>query len=200
MGGDGGGIYNSDLPQINGGAGGGGGSVNSISGKGGVGGINPGGDGNSGTGGRGIGGNGGANTGGGGGGSYYNISSDNTPGRGGSGIVIVYYPHTSISSNGSNRLTPRLIDESGGEENTRLNLNNIPAHVHNYNFTTTSNTAGSNAIKLAASADFRQDGATSAMGGAGVGLAVPHNNMPPFYVLVYIMKTTDYDFCYNVVP
>ena len=201
MGGDGGGVYFPNNTYINGGKGGGGGSGNAfgfgnlyISGKGGEGGINPGGDGQTS-----IGGNGGANTGGGGGGVYTN---DGTPGRGGSGIVIVYYPHTSISSNGSNRLTPRPIGVSGGEENTRLNLTNIPAHGHNYNFTEndiTGNTPAP-AIRIVSNSDnLRQDGAVYSVGGTGLGLAVPHNNMPPFYVLIYIMKTSYYDFCYNLV-
>ena len=199
MGGDGGLVYYSELVQINGGAGGGGGSGNTfynqsisyIPGKGGVGGINPGGDGQ-----PGIGGNGGANTGGGGGGVYFN---NGTPGAGGDGIVIVYYPHTSITSNGSNRLTPRPIGVSGGEENTRLNLDNIPAHVHNYNFTEYDVAGSIAAIKLVQSGSVRRDGEVSYVGGTGLGLAVPHNNMPPFYVLIYIMKTSNYDFCYNLV-
>jgi microcystin-dependent protein len=195
MGGDGGGVYNDDLPQINGGKGGGGGSGNTannlyMSGKGGLGGINPGGDGQTS-----IGGNGGPNTGGGGGGVYYNIDSGSTPGNGGSGIVIVYYPHTSIGSNGINRLTPRAIGVFGGEENVTLNINNIPSHNHNYNFSESATTGGTTAIFVGNYTNVFTNGVT-----ASTGLGRPHNNMPPFYVLVYIMKTTDYDFCYNYIP
>jgi hypothetical protein len=39
---------------------------------------------------------------------------------------------------------------------------------------------------------------TTTSSGGALNTTVPHNNMPPFYVLVYIMKTTDYDFCYNL--
>ena len=197
MGGDGGGAYAAGVSQANGGKGGGGGgggytnglgwyALNSA-GKGGIEGFNFGGDGV-----LGQGGNGGPNTGGGGGGVFYNYQG--TPGSGGSGIVIVYYPHTSVGSNGINRLTPRPIGVSGGEENVTLNINNIPSHNHNYNYNYTTGTTGN--ATAAHVGDFATvfNGITST-----IGIGRPHNNMPPFYVLIYIMKTSDYDFCYNLV-
>ena len=186
------------MPKANGGKGGGGGGGGytnfafgytlDSAGKGGIEGFNIGGDGV-----LGQGGNGGPNTGGGGGGVFY--SNTGTPGAGGSGIVIVYYPHTSIGSNGSNRLTPRLIGESGGEENVTLNFNNIPSHNHNYNYSTSGTAGNSTAIGVANFNTLFTNGITST-----TGIGRQHNNMPPFYVLVYIMKTTDYDFCYNYIP
>jgi hypothetical protein len=171
-----------------GGLGGGGGGARTNSFAGAIGGV---GLNNGGTGGE-NGGNGGANTGGGGGGGFFGPS-----GFGGSGIVVVRYLISSISVNG---LTNRAINVSGGEENVTLNLTQIPNHSHDiYGFGTDGNVGGSNYFLRAGQDNTYVDTTTNTGGalntpGYNNGTTVPHNNMPPFYVLVYIMKTNDYGF------
>jgi microcystin-dependent protein len=84
-----------------------------------------------------------------------------------------------------NGLTNRTLgDNVGGEETHTLNSNEIPPHQHQINL------RGGNAGTSVHPHQFRtgdsenQQYTTLLSGGAGQ----PHNNMPPFYVLTYIMK------------
>jgi microcystin-dependent protein len=84
-------------------------------------------------------------------------------------------------------LTERKITEKGGEENVTLSIEQIPSHRHNFgrdywdgNLTRYKGVDLGN-INNQYSNDL--SGETSFTGGGK-----PHNNMPPFYVLAYIMK------------
>ena len=187
-GGSGGADINGSLNGGLGGGGGGGWLGDQTTGTGGIGGINNGIDGTSGSGGA-----GGANTGGGGGGGIVG-------GRGGSGIVIIRYLKSRLSL--INGLTPRAINVSGGEETVMLDANTMPRHKH------------SNAARAQIGGLVRYDDSfdkvdvtdiisvtypiTNGVKNRTAGQTTGHENMPPFYVLVYIIKTS-YDFCYNVV-
>ena len=76
-------------------------------------------------------------------------------------------------------LTNRNLTDTGGEETHVLTIPEMPSHTHGYQqaygalFLKAGSDGGSNV-------NLQQ---TEATGGGG-----PHNNMPPFYVLVYIMK------------
>ncbi len=101
-----------------------------------------------------------------------------------------------VDSNGD-AFIDRIVGVSGGAAFHTLTTQQIPSHNHTYNDWNLGFGAffsqGSN--KIGCGSGSEQGEGTTWTGGG-----LPHNNMPPFYVLVYIMKTTDYDFCYNVVP
>ena len=90
-------------------------------------------------------------------------------------------------------LTNRLLDASGGAETVTLDITNIPPHSHPFidnspaGFTyklgenTNANKTAIESFQLIASNTWNT-------GGNSTGQTVPHNNMPPFYVLAYIMK------------
>ena len=101
-----------------------------------------------------------------------------------------------------NGLTPRAINVSGGEETVMLDANTMPRHKH------------SNAAQAQIGGLVNYDDTfdkvtvtdiiattypnTNSVKNRTAGQTTGHENMPPFYVLVYIIKTS-YDFCYNVV-
>ena len=74
----------------------------------------------------------------------------------------------------------------GGEEQVTLSLEQIPSHTHGMG---TSITDGAGIAKFVAhgSWDVTYKYNTESTGGRD-GVTQPHNNLPPFYVLVYIMK------------
>lgn len=71
------------------------------------------------------------------------------------------------------------LGETGGEEKVTLTVDQMPKHAHSMGGTGYS-TAGSLSIGFDVSAPIRS---TSLTGGDKA-----HNNMPPFYALIYIMK------------
>ncbi len=105
------------------------------------------------------------------------------------------------------KLTERKVGEIGGEENHELTLNEIPAHAHNFimdnqNFRHSSGSktdyffykndhikttlnAGGN---LKPNTGKKIDGADKDYDDTAQFTTTPHNNMPPFNVLIYIMK------------
>jgi len=103
-------------------------------------------------------------------------------------------------------LTNRKLNDSGGEENHILSTNEMPSHTHPYfdsiwieNYPYFSSNFGNGVLK---NNDFGDnlfgtaggyDGDNNVIGyntnTKSTGGGQPHNNMPPFYALTYIMKT-----------
>jgi microcystin-dependent protein len=104
-----------------------------------------------------------------------------------------------LGSGEGSGLTNRDINNMGGEETHTLTIAEIPSHTH---FTveghTSINSAGTYTHRPIASAlsqaIYSNYSLASGTGEANLGLSSntgssqPHNNMPPFYVLTYIMK------------
>lgn len=73
--------------------------------------------------------------------------------------------------------------DTGGEAEHKLTVDEMPAHSHNITISTTATTA--ERARLTAQTEqgyFMNYGSTKA------GNSLPHNNMPPYYALCYIMK------------
>jgi hypothetical protein len=90
------------------------------------------------------------------------------------------------------------MNASGGEENVLLTTDHLPSHVHDYTITYLPNwpawQSGGGGVE---SIDWGGYDSNDNMYTAYTGYQSPyHNNMPPFYVLVYIIKTDDYNFDY----
>jgi len=83
-------------------------------------------------------------------------------------------------SNGSNGSDPHTIGQKGGEETHVLSGIEMPKHTH---------IDGGNGIPLrVALTDDGRRGIVSQIGNNWAGDNQPHNNMPPFYSLIYVMK------------
>ena len=92
-------------------------------------------------------------------------------------------------------LTERVIGNIGGEENTALNINQMPSHDHNLRlgFINYANggTDQRNTIMYQNSVDpifYHHLNHTNGAGITTTGGNRSHNNMPPFYSLTYIIK------------
>jgi microcystin-dependent protein len=101
-------------------------------------------------------------------------------------------------------LTERTIGEFGGEEGHALNIEEMPGHNHEFwstnnntclrggggglctadEYLLTKNTGG----KLRPNTGKKSDGALQDYPDPPIWDTVPHNNMPPYFVLTYIMK------------
>jgi microcystin-dependent protein len=82
---------------------------------------------------------------------------------------------------GSN-LTNRSLGDISGQENVTLNLNQIPAHAHTYSIPVSGTTVGDERPRV----DVYSTSTVTFTAPIGGGL--PFDNMPPYYVLTYIMK------------
>ena len=97
-----------------------------------------------------------------------------------------------ISVNQPNPLDPNLtslnIGDAGGEEFHQLATHELPSHAH----PAVTGFPDSNPGALsgyATNSGFNNSTPGFPSGGGSTGGDVPHNNLPPFYALVYIMKT-----------
>ena len=98
-----------------------------------------------------------------------------------------------LGSGLGNGLTERKFDTAGGTEIETLTLEQMPAHTHpfsdnapsGYTYKFGENTmANQTAIKT-----YQIIPSTTGTTGGKDGVNQPHNNMPPYYVLTYIMKS-----------
>ena len=76
---------------------------------------------------------------------------------------------------------------TGGEEEHKLTVQELPSHGHGYTYTGQSDTTGTGAVRLVDPAGTENAYTGAKDGKAGGGLA--HNNMPP-YLAVYVWKRT----------
>lgn len=79
----------------------------------------------------------------------------------------------------------------GGERNHTLNMNEMPAHSHSVSSNATRWFQGTTPLWFQNTTglyDFGYNNVNYDVGNAGG--SQPHNNMPPYYVLTYIMKVT----------
>jgi microcystin-dependent protein len=92
------------------------------------------------------------------------------------------------------RPTNRAPNLFGGEEDVTLQLHQIPPHTHRDKYTQVGYTginSGNGNRSVANSHGYFFDETGSA------GLGQSHNNMPPYWILIYIMKTSTYNFDYD---
>jgi len=84
-------------------------------------------------------------------------------------------------------LTGYNTGDMGGEEFHQLTVPEMPSHTHGYSDVWVS----SDATYSGGGGGFGGGGTTNATGGdpTNNNATLPHNNMPPFYALAYIMKT-----------
>ena len=101
----------------------------------------------------------------------------------------------------SNTITPLPQNAIGGEEFHQLTVEEMPSHTH---ISQAEACGGQNCASLSAggyqwsSSNYSNIRATTASGGDAtnvdpktkIPLTLPHNTMPPFYTLCYIMKTS----------
>jgi microcystin-dependent protein len=88
----------------------------------------------------------------------------------------------------------KIPNNSGGTENEFLNIHQIPPHTHDDKYTQVGYiaiNAGNGNRKVASSHGYFFDQTGS------VGSGQSHNNMPPYWILIYIMKTSTYNFDYD---
>jgi microcystin-dependent protein len=79
-------------------------------------------------------------------------------------------------------LTNRTLNTTGGEENVTLTLAQMPAHTHTYDKPGSGWPAGDMGSRQGV---WRS---TDQVSTGWAGSTQAHNNMPPYYVLAYIMK------------
>lgn len=113
-------------------------------------------------------------------------------------------PNTSLNSNTSGPtgqpsmgsgtttvwLTPRQVGEQNGEEKHTLSLDEIPSHNHNIRTGCTGTNCPMNAtgVRWHGEASYSWFSSSELNGGGAGGVTTPHNNMPPYYSLAYIIK------------
>ncbi len=80
-------------------------------------------------------------------------------------------------------LSNRPMGQAGGEEAHTLNENEIPAHTHTFASACSGGNCQRNGGGYVTGYNYNNSNAVTFAGGSQ-----PHNNMPPYYVLAYIMK------------
>jgi len=85
-------------------------------------------------------------------------------------------------------LSNRVQGTSGGFETVKLDVTEIPPHAHGYTRRTAGATAAHGSSYTVARADWESTQSTGIACGTADGQTARHENMPPFYVLAYIMK------------
>lgn len=88
-----------------------------------------------------------------------------------------------LGSGAGSDLTSRTLGDFGGEESVTLTEAQMPSHTHNYALVNAPWPPGDWGDRRDNVWRGAETAATTATGGNQ-----PHNNMPPFYVLTYIMK------------
>ncbi len=88
-----------------------------------------------------------------------------------------------LGSGQGNTLTNRNINDIGGEETVTLTIPEMPSHNHKINETPATNCFQGGVCSGNRYLVFKEEQTTT-----NEGNGQPHNNMPPFYVLTYIMK------------
>lgn len=97
-----------------------------------------------------------------------------------------------LSSNPANNqstnttLSQRIVGTSGGEENHMLTVNEMPSHHHTINTGSGSGCTNPGMVTYwnqCSAATSRDENIIGSVGGSQA-----HNNMPPYYVLNYIMR------------
>ncbi len=110
--------------------------------------------------------------------------SNNTPDL--RGKFILGYGQGKDAS-GAN-LTNRQMNEQGGEERHKLDVTEMPSHNHVHRHYVCSGGNCNSSAGYQDSGDYSSRTTTNNAGGDASGNTIPHNNMPPYYVLAYIMK------------
>jgi microcystin-dependent protein len=88
-----------------------------------------------------------------------------------------------LGSGAGSGLTSRTLGQSGGEESVTLTEAQMPSHTHNYALVNAPWPPGDMGSRSQNVWRTTQTTATTPTGGNQ-----PHDNMPPYYVLAYIMK------------
>ncbi len=121
-----------------------------------------------------------------------------------------------LGSGSGDGLTPRTIGATSGDETVTLKETQMPPHTHNVDpFAFNTGSTGSHTHSIGARTSWQGDGGTCVKGdgnsingsvatysggdhihvidvpntiSTSAGSGLPHNNMPPYYVLAYIMR------------
>ena len=92
-----------------------------------------------------------------------------------------------LSSGAVGGLTTRIIGQTGGAEMVTLDLNQIPSHNHTFSGYTKQITAYC-ANGQDRAPPLRDENHSTGLKTEHAGGSLPHENMPPFYVLAFIMR------------
>ena len=92
-----------------------------------------------------------------------------------------------LSSGQGGGVTARYTGQTGGAEVVALTLNEIPSHTHTYSGYTKQITAYC-ALGQDRAPPLRDENHSTSLTTNGAGGSQAHENMPPFYVLAFIMR------------
>lgn len=95
-----------------------------------------------------------------------------------------------LGSGSGSGLTPRaLTDPPGGEEMHKLSVSEMPSHTHDVKFKTFNNQdARADGTRDIAGPDYAAWDTWNKFTSVAAGGGEAHNNMPPYYVLAYIIR------------